>query len=206
MAEWSKAAVLKTVSGETRSGVRIPVPPPGQPAGCRGGGTGFQALRDLLRRSLRARIPVPCGIPGNSGHSAALGKSGSGLKSLSLAESRREDSGTSRPPAEVASGSNPRPLRNRGERIQALRDLLRRSLRARIPGRNSGTPRPSAKTAPGSNPRPVQSRPAGRLWRRDGDFRHSAASCREPLRAQIPVPLRITILEGWPAVGDGGLA
>ena len=28
MAEWSKAAVLKTVSGVTRSGVRIPLPPP----------------------------------------------------------------------------------------------------------------------------------------------------------------------------------
>src|SRR5712691_8588611 len=28
MAEWLKAAVLKTVSGETRSGVRIPLPPP----------------------------------------------------------------------------------------------------------------------------------------------------------------------------------
>ena len=28
MAEWSKAAVLKTVSGATRSWVRIPVPPP----------------------------------------------------------------------------------------------------------------------------------------------------------------------------------
>ena len=28
MAEWSKAAVLKTVSGVTRSWVRIPVPPP----------------------------------------------------------------------------------------------------------------------------------------------------------------------------------
>ena len=28
MAEWSKAAVLKTVSGATRSGVRIPLPPP----------------------------------------------------------------------------------------------------------------------------------------------------------------------------------
>src|SRR5689334_17288802 len=29
MAEWLKAAVLKTVSGVTRSGVRIPLPPPG---------------------------------------------------------------------------------------------------------------------------------------------------------------------------------
>src|SRR5215467_13818849 len=28
MAEWLKAAVLKTVSGVTRSGVRIPLPPP----------------------------------------------------------------------------------------------------------------------------------------------------------------------------------
>src|ERR1035441_524720 len=28
MAEWLKAAVLKTVNGETRSGVRIPLPPP----------------------------------------------------------------------------------------------------------------------------------------------------------------------------------
>jgi hypothetical protein len=28
MAEWLKAAVLKTVSGATRSGVRIPLPPP----------------------------------------------------------------------------------------------------------------------------------------------------------------------------------
>ena len=28
MAEWLKAAVLKTVGGETRSWVRIPVPPP----------------------------------------------------------------------------------------------------------------------------------------------------------------------------------
>ncbi len=28
MAEWLKAAVLKTVSGGTRSGVRIPLPPP----------------------------------------------------------------------------------------------------------------------------------------------------------------------------------
>ena len=30
MAEWLKAAVLKTVSGVTRSGVRIPLPPPVQ--------------------------------------------------------------------------------------------------------------------------------------------------------------------------------
>ena len=30
MAEWLKAAVLKTVSGVTRSGVRIPLPPPPQ--------------------------------------------------------------------------------------------------------------------------------------------------------------------------------
>ena len=29
MAEWLKAAVLKTVNGVTRSGVRIPLPPPG---------------------------------------------------------------------------------------------------------------------------------------------------------------------------------
>lgn len=28
MAEWFKAAVLKTVDGETRPGVRIPLPPP----------------------------------------------------------------------------------------------------------------------------------------------------------------------------------
>jgi hypothetical protein len=28
MAEWLKAAVLKTVDGETRPGVRIPLPPP----------------------------------------------------------------------------------------------------------------------------------------------------------------------------------
>ena len=28
MGEWLKPAVLKTVSGETRSGVRIPLPPP----------------------------------------------------------------------------------------------------------------------------------------------------------------------------------
>ena len=28
MAEWLKAAVLKTVNGVTRSGVRIPLPPP----------------------------------------------------------------------------------------------------------------------------------------------------------------------------------
>jgi hypothetical protein len=28
MAEWLKAAVLKTVSGVTHSGVRIPLPPP----------------------------------------------------------------------------------------------------------------------------------------------------------------------------------
>jgi hypothetical protein len=28
MAEWLKAAVLKTVSGVSRSGVRIPLPPP----------------------------------------------------------------------------------------------------------------------------------------------------------------------------------
>jgi hypothetical protein len=28
MAEWLMAAVLKTVDGETRSGVRIPLPPP----------------------------------------------------------------------------------------------------------------------------------------------------------------------------------
>src|SRR5438876_172402 len=30
MAEWLKAAVLKTVNGVTRSGVRIPLPPPGR--------------------------------------------------------------------------------------------------------------------------------------------------------------------------------
>ena len=29
MGEWLKPAVLKTVSGVTRSGVRIPLPPPG---------------------------------------------------------------------------------------------------------------------------------------------------------------------------------
>ena len=28
MGEWLKPAVLKTVNGETRSGVRIPLPPP----------------------------------------------------------------------------------------------------------------------------------------------------------------------------------
>ena len=32
MAEWLKAAVLKTVNGETRSGVRIPLPPPSDSA------------------------------------------------------------------------------------------------------------------------------------------------------------------------------
>jgi hypothetical protein len=33
MAEWLKAAVLKTVSGVTRSGVRIPLPPPSKAFG-----------------------------------------------------------------------------------------------------------------------------------------------------------------------------
>jgi hypothetical protein len=35
MAEWLKAAVLKTVSGVTRSGVRIPLPPPLPRVSCR---------------------------------------------------------------------------------------------------------------------------------------------------------------------------
>jgi hypothetical protein len=34
MAEWFKAAVLKTVDGETRPGVRIPLPPPHYQIGC----------------------------------------------------------------------------------------------------------------------------------------------------------------------------
>jgi hypothetical protein len=35
MGEWLKPAVLKTVSGVTRSGVRIPLPPPATPRNAR---------------------------------------------------------------------------------------------------------------------------------------------------------------------------
>ena len=64
MAERSKAAVLKTVSGETRSGVRIPVPPPERP------------VRAVLaeRRGFR-RSSAPC-------------RSRFGLESPSLCDSR----------------------------------------------------------------------------------------------------------------------
>ena len=64
MAERSKAAVLKTVSGETRSRVQIPVPPPQPP------------VQAVVAEGQRFR------------RSAALCKSRSGLKSLSLRDLR----------------------------------------------------------------------------------------------------------------------
>src|ERR1017187_7322804 len=43
MAEWLKAAVLKTVNGATRSGVRIPLPPP-----------------DIKNNAAAPQLPVVC--------------------------------------------------------------------------------------------------------------------------------------------------
>ena len=114
MAERSKAAVLKTVSGETRSGVRIPVPPPERPVravlaerrGFRRSSAPWrsrfglespslcdctwvglpQALIGSLEEPLRARIPVPLRL--HVGRAAA---------------------GAHRLLGGAASGSNPRP-------------------------------------------------------------------------------------------------
>src|SRR6266853_675565 len=47
MGEWLKPAVLKTVSGETRSGVRIPLPPPAFAESLRGASAGWQTFRRL---------------------------------------------------------------------------------------------------------------------------------------------------------------
>src|SRR5258708_84945 len=47
MGEWLKPAVLKTVSGETRSGVRIPLPPPAFAESLRSASAGWQTFRRL---------------------------------------------------------------------------------------------------------------------------------------------------------------
>jgi hypothetical protein len=44
MGEWLKPAVLKTVDGETRPGVRIPLPPPQYERPLLGQGSGFRML------------------------------------------------------------------------------------------------------------------------------------------------------------------
>ena len=59
MAERSKAAVLKTVSGETRSGFESPSLATVACSGGCGDETGLQALIGSLQEPLRARIPVP---------------------------------------------------------------------------------------------------------------------------------------------------
>jgi hypothetical protein len=57
MAEWLKAAVLKTVIGVTRSGVRIPLPPP-EKKGLSRLAVAIETARSeaLCKRSANARI------------------------------------------------------------------------------------------------------------------------------------------------------
>ena len=75
MAEWLKAAVLKTVSGVTRSGVRIPLPPPEPSETSIAFRGAVERAQDAARRGIEALGRLDAAsreIDGAPGHLASL--------------------------------------------------------------------------------------------------------------------------------------